>query len=56
LALGIMDVQPCTSVYIHDWMFCFRHLRAQIWYAHPHTTFTCVVRIVPIFAVSADAF
>jgi hypothetical protein len=51
LVLGIMDVQPCTSVYIHDRMFCFRHLRAQIWYAHPHTKFTCIAIALSIAAV-----
>jgi hypothetical protein len=32
-------------------MFCFRHLRAQIWYAHPHTTFTCISIALSIAAV-----
>jgi hypothetical protein len=32
-------------------MFCFWHLQAQIWYAHPHTTFTCISIALSIAAV-----
>jgi hypothetical protein len=31
-------------------MFCFRDLGAQIWYAHPHTTFTCIAIACSIVA------
>jgi hypothetical protein len=36
-------------------MFCFRDLRAQIWYAHPQTTFTCIAIALSIAAVRVNS-